>query len=258
MPRVRRDRRLLPHGYKVARDSPPPVRAEGGLLEPPPPPPPGSSLCGLERFMKDCTLSNFPKKPWSSYIRFTMERRPMLKAQYPHLKSTEVIKKLAEAWRELPESQKKIYEEATKAELKIYKEESSKYMAKLNPDQKKILKEEKRRRKTKKEIIKKKRELTAFGKPKKPRSGYNIFVSEHFKEAKGGSSQEKLKSLNKEWSNLSPSRKQVYLQLAEDDRIRFANEIKSWEEKMLEIGREDLLHFSKLSTKVGKNPEDIC
>ena len=34
---------------------------------------------------------------------------------------------------------------------------------------------------------------------------------------------------------------QVYMQLAEDDKIRYKNEIKSWEEHMLEIGREDLL-----------------
>ena len=31
------------------------------------------------------------------------------------------------------------------------------------------------------------------------------------------------------------------MQLAEDDKIRYKNEIKSWEEHMLEIGREDLL-----------------
>ncbi|XP_072485014.1 transcription factor A, mitochondrial isoform X2 [Notamacropus eugenii] len=227
--------------------------AARALLEPPPP----SSLCGLERFMKDCTLSNAPKKPWSSYIRFTMEQRPMLTQQNPNLKSTEIIKKLAEAWRELPESQKKVYEDATKAALQVYKEEAAKYMAELSPNQKKILKEEKRRRKIRKEVIKKKRELTFFGKPKKPRSGYNIFISEHFKEAKGISSQQMMKLLNEEWKSLSSSRKQVYVQLAQDDKIRYVNEMKSWEEKMLEIGREDLLRFRKLKAKIGKHLEEI-
>ncbi|KAM9061054.1 transcription factor A, mitochondrial [Sarcophilus harrisii] len=223
-----------------------------GLLEPP-----LSSICGLEWFMKDCTLSNAPKKPLSAYIRFTMEHRPLLKEQNPDLKSTEIIKKLAEAWRELPQSKKKVYEEATKAEFEVYKEENSKYIAELNHAEKKNLKEEKRRKRVRKEIIKKKRELTIFGKPKKPRSGYNIFISEHFKEGKGISSQETMKILNEEWKNLSPSQKQVYLQLAEDDKIRYANEIKSWEEKMIEIGREDLLRFRKLSAKMGKHLEDI-
>jgi len=34
---------------------------------------------------------------------------------------------------------------------------------------------------------------------------------------------------------------QVYNQLAEDDKIRYTNEMTSWEEHMLEIGRSDLL-----------------
>ncbi|XP_074092262.1 transcription factor A, mitochondrial [Macrotis lagotis] len=223
-----------------------------GLLQPRP-----SALCGLEWFMKDCTLSNAPKKPLTAYLRFTVEQRPIFKEQNPDLKSKEIIKKLAEAWRELPESQKKVYEEATKADFKVYKEEVSKYKAELNPEEKKSLKEEKRRKRARKEIIKKKRELTVFGKPKKPRSGYNIFISEHFKETKGLSSQETMKVLNEEWKALSLSRKQVYMQLAQDDKIRYANEIKSWEEKMLEIGREDLLRFRRLKAKIGKHLEEI-
>lgn len=34
---------------------------------------------------------------------------------------------------------------------------------------------------------------------------------------------------------------QVYEQLAEDDKIRYRNEIKSWEEQMIEVGRSDLI-----------------
>lgn len=42
---------------------------------------------------------------------------------------------------------------------------------------------------------------------------------------------------------------QVYKQLAEDDKVRYKNEIKSWEEHMLEIGREDLIREQTLSKK---------
>lgn len=34
---------------------------------------------------------------------------------------------------------------------------------------------------------------------------------------------------------------QVYIQLANDDKIRYYNEMKSWEEQMMEVGRKDLL-----------------
>lgn len=42
---------------------------------------------------------------------------------------------------------------------------------------------------------------------------------------------------------------QVYTQLAEDDKIRYKNEMKSWEDHMVEIGREDLIRERTLSTK---------
>lgn len=42
---------------------------------------------------------------------------------------------------------------------------------------------------------------------------------------------------------------QVYKQLAEDDKVRYKNEITSWEEHMVEIGREDLIRDQTLSKK---------
>lgn len=47
---------------------------------------------------------------------------------------------------------------------------------------------------------------------------------------------------------------QVYIQLANDDKIRYYNEMKSWEEQMLEVGRNDLLrrtvkHQAKIDTE---------
>lgn len=96
----------------------------------------------------------------------------------------------------------------------------------------------------KKKALIKKRELTMLGKPKRPRSAYNIFIAERFQEAKDGPSQVKLKTINENWKNLSSSQKQVYIQLAEDDKVRYYNEMKSWEEQMVEVGRNDLIRRS--------------
>lgn len=41
-----------------------------------------------------------------------------------------------------------------------------------------------------------------LGKPKRPRSAYNIFIAERFQEAKDGPSQVKLKIINENWKNL--------------------------------------------------------
>ncbi|MEQ2316549.1 hypothetical protein AMECASPLE_033520, partial [Ameca splendens] len=92
-------------------------------------------------------------------------------------------------------------------------------------------------------------ELTVLGKPKRPRSPFNIFMSEHFQEARGATTQAKMKSLLDDWRNLFSHQKQVFIQLAEDDKIRYKNEIKSWEDHMVDIGREDLIREQTQLTK---------
>ena len=93
--------------------------------------------------------------------------------------------------------------------------------------------------------FRKKRQLTVLGKPKRPRSAFNIFMAEHFQEAKGVSPQGKMKYLFDEWKTMSSSQKQAYLQLAEDDKVRYKNEMILWEAHMKEIGREDLIRHRK-------------
>ncbi|XP_008578366.1 PREDICTED: transcription factor A, mitochondrial [Galeopterus variegatus] len=187
------------------------------------------------------TLASYPKKPLTSYLRFSQEQLPIFKAHNPDVKNTELIRKIAELWRELPDAEKKVYEDAYKADWQAYKEEINRIQEQLTPSQIISLEKEIMQKRLKKKSLIKKRELTMLGKPKRPRSAYNIFVSESFQEAKDGSSQAKLKTVNENWKNLSSSQKQVYFQLAKDDKIRYDNEIKSWEEQMVEVGRSDLL-----------------
>lgn len=177
----------------------------------------------------------------TSYVRFSKEQLAIYKARNPEAKNSELIKKIAEIWRELPESEKKIYEDAYKADWQAYKEELNRIQEQLTPSQKVSLEKEMMQKRLKKKSLLKKRELTLLGKPKRPRSAYNIFISECFQGAKHGSAQVGLKSIHESWKNLTSDEKQVYIQLAEDDKARYYSEIKSWEEQMIEVGREDLL-----------------
>ncbi|PKU30892.1 transcription factor hypothetical protein [Limosa lapponica baueri] len=68
------------------------------------------------------------------------------------------------------------------------------------------------------------------------------------------SNMELVKKLAGAWKELPASQKQPYLQLAEDDKVRYENEIKSWEAKMAELGREDLIRSTKQRPK--KNPAE--
>ncbi|XP_075390046.1 transcription factor A, mitochondrial [Tenrec ecaudatus] len=200
---------------------------------------PLSFLC-LPRWFSS-TLGRYPKKPLSSYLRFSTEQLPILKAKNPDAKNSELIKKIAQVWRELPDSEKKLYEDAYRADWEAYKEEINRIQEQLTPNQIVTMEKEIMQRRLKRKALMKKRELSMLGKPKRPRSAYNIFIAERFQEAKDDSSQAKLKTVNEKWKNLSSSQKQIYIQLAKDDKIRYDNEMKSWEAQMIEVGRNDLI-----------------
>ncbi|XP_049553368.1 transcription factor A, mitochondrial isoform X2 [Orcinus orca] len=154
----------------------------------------------------------YPKKPMTSYVRFSKEQLPIFKAQNPDAKNSELIKKIAELWRELPDAEKKMYEDAYRTDWQAYKEEINRIKEQLTPSQLVSLEKEIMQKRLKKKALIKKRV--------------------------------KLKTINESWKNLSSSQKQVYIQLAKDDKVRYYNEMKSWEEQMVEVGRDDLVRRS--------------
>ncbi|XP_009868078.1 PREDICTED: transcription factor A, mitochondrial, partial [Apaloderma vittatum] len=193
-----------------------------------------------------------PKKPLTAYFRFVKENHSAFRQKNPEMNNRELVKKISDTWKELPTSQKQVYEEARKTEWQRYVKQMAAFKAQLTPAQAAALKEERRIRLAKRRSVRAKRELNMLGKPKRPRTGFNIFVSENFKESEGISPMAKMKQLYDTWQKLSSSQKQPYLQLAEDDKVRYGNEIKSWEAKMIELGREDLIRSKKRMPKTKK------
>lgn len=190
-----------------------------------------------------------PKRPLNGYMRFFLQQQPVMSRQNPEIKSVDVIKKIALQWRTLSPEQKRPFEDAALKARQQFKVDFEHYQAQLTPAQVQQQALEKRQRMVKRKAIRKKRELTNLGKPKRPRTAFNIFMSEHFEEARGTTTPAKMKSLLEDWRNLFSHQKKVYTQLAEDDKIRYKNEMKSWEDHMLEIGREDLIREQTLSNK---------
>ncbi|KAM4524478.1 transcription factor A, mitochondrial isoform 2-T2 [Odontesthes bonariensis] len=190
-----------------------------------------------------------PKRPLNGYMRYVMQQKPVETRQNPEIKSVEIIRKIAQQWRMMSPEQKQPFQEASLQAREEFKVVFQRYQAQLTPAQLQQQAMEKRQRLAKRKAIRKKRELTSLGKPKRPRSPFNIFMSEHFEEARGATTPAKMKSLLEDWRNLFSHQKQVYTQLAEDDKIRYKNEMKSWEDHMVEIGREDLIREQTLSNK---------
>lgn len=187
------------------------------------------------------TTGGPPKRPLTAYMTYVKEMQPTFSRQNPGLKNVDIIRKLAEKWRMLTPEQKQQFQDASLVSREQYKLALQTYKAQLTPAQTAAIADEKRQRAAKRKAIRRKKELNSLGKPKRPRSAFNIFMAEHFEEAKGTTMQGKLKSLRDDWTRFNITQKQMYTQLAEDDKVRYKNEIKSWEEHMIEIGREDLV-----------------
>ncbi|KAF7705110.1 transcription factor A, mitochondrial [Silurus meridionalis] len=215
------------------------------------------------------TLKNFsttsggpPKRPLTAYLRYVIEQQPIVVKQNPEIRVVDVVRKIALQWRTLTPEEKRPFEEASITAREQYKVDMKAYQEQLTPAQSAALAEEKRQKMAKRRAIRKKRELNSLGKPKRPRSAFNIFMAEHFEEAKGTTVPGKMKSLFDDWKSLSLSQKQIYMQLAEDDKVRYKNEMKAWEEHMTELGREDLVRRKesrrkKAATKKGKKKSRV-
>lgn len=206
--------------------------------------------CCISTKQLSTAASGSPKRPLTAYMRYVKEQQPIVVKQNPDIKVVDIVRKIAQQWRTLTPEQKQPFEEASLCAREQYKTDIKIYQAQLTPAQAAAITEEKRQKMAKRRAIMKKRELNSLGKPKRPRTAFNIFMSEHFEEAKGISMTIKMKTLIDDWKNLSIAQKQVYAQLAEDDKVRYKNEIKVWEEHMTELGREDLVRRKQKERKM--------
>lgn len=182
-----------------------------------------------------------PKRPLNGYMRYVVQQQPTIIKHHPEIKLNDVIRQIAQQWRTLTEEQKRPFMEESQCARDQFKVDLQKYLAQLSPAESELQALQRKQKLAKRKEIRRKRELNSLGKPKGPRSPFNIFMSEHFEEARGSTMPAKMVSLMEDWKNVPSHTKQVYNQLAEDDKIRYKNEIKSWEEHMVEIGRDDLL-----------------
>ncbi|XP_063817817.1 transcription factor A, mitochondrial isoform X2 [Pseudophryne corroboree] len=203
-----------------------------------------------DEFKKLPSRDDYPKRPLTSFFRFIAHQRPNVLKKYPDIRIFEVSKILALEWKELSESAKKPYIDASNADYLNYKDEMRKFRAKLSPVEMELIKCQRKQKLVKRIHTKRRRELSLLGKPKGNRNAFNIFMSENFVDNKSASLSDRLISLHDKWKNMNSPQKQMYIQLAEDDKIRYENEMKSWEEQMLEIGREDLIRL-KVKKRLG-------
>uniref|UniRef100_A0A8C2D3J2 Transcription factor A, mitochondrial n=1 Tax=Cyprinus carpio TaxID=7962 RepID=A0A8C2D3J2_CYPCA len=160
------------------------------------------------------TTGGPPKRPLTAYMTYVKEMHPTISRQNPGIKNVDIVRKLAQQWKTLTPEQKQTFQDASSASREQYKLALEKYKAQLTPAQTAALAVEKRQKVAKRKAIRRKKELNSLGKPKRPRSAFNIFMSEHFEEAKGTNMQTKMKSLRDDWERFSATQKQVSFALS--------------------------------------------
>ncbi|KAJ8013681.1 hypothetical protein DPEC_G00032320 [Dallia pectoralis] len=190
-----------------------------------------------------------PKRPANAYMRYVKQQHPLYVKQNPDLPNADVIKRIAQHWRELSPEQKQPFEQEFIMARAQFKVDRQRFEAHLTPAQLTALKEERQQRLLDKNTRRRKLALNKLGKPKGPRSGYNIYFSEKYNEIKGTSMTNKMSMLSAGWRTLPVSEKQMYNHLSQDDMVRYRNEMKFWEEQMSEMGREDLISQKKSPKK---------
>jgi len=71
---------------------------------------------------------NKPKRPCSSFMIFSNEKRPDLSKLYPGEKITQLSKKIGIMWKNLPPEKKKKYEEQSRRACALYQELKKNYI----------------------------------------------------------------------------------------------------------------------------------
>jgi len=156
---------------------------------------------------------NAPKKARSSYLYFTMERRPQLKSENADMEFGELTRLVAEEWSNLSDAGKHKFEKLAAADKKRYDEEMAAYTP---PTDEELDAEEEGSRK---------RKRTG---PKRPRTAYVYFTIDQRPNVQADNPEMKFgeitKILGEEWKSLSENDREKYVEQAEADKLRYERE----------------------------------
>jgi len=198
---------------------------------------------------------SMPKKPLTTYFRFLGEIRPIVTKQNPDLKVTELMKVMAQKYKELPVARKEALNQAYQIEKKKYLQEFEKF--KTTPEGKEILDKmkqdgkEKRLQKTKRKLGDLKSEL---GKPTRYPQSYNLFVKEQISGVQGPVVAN-MKIAADKWKSLSEIQKSPYVKKSAELKAKYEKDLAAWEAKQAAEG--GLAQIQALQKKIVSETNNV-
>merc|ERR1712179_225585 len=148
---------------------------------------------------------NAPKKPLSAYFLFSQEERLKVKEENPEFSIIDVAKETGRRWATVDPLLKATYEKKYQEAKELYDIEMGPYKTQKKKDPKA---------------------------PKQPMSAYFIFSAEQRSKVKDEnpslSFTEIARELGRRWGDLIPSEKQKYQARADQERVKYENDMNSY------------------------------
>ena len=154
-----------------------------------------------------------PKGAKNAYIFFCNDARAEVKKENPEMKSTDIVKKMGEMWKEISSKKKTEYQEMASDDKKRYAEEIEGYEPKDG------FKSPKKTKKEKSDA------------PKRARSAYIFFCTEKREEVKNNpkiSNSDILSELGKMWKASNDKKKKPFVEMAAVDKKRYEEDMKNY------------------------------
>ncbi|XP_037291771.1 transcription factor A, mitochondrial isoform X2 [Rhipicephalus microplus] len=188
------------------------------------------------------TVPPVPKRPPSGFILFAADARKIVLKENPALTATEVIKAVAGKWKTADDNTRNKYAALARERFEQYQKEKAAYDSQLTEQQKEALEDvrlDKKLKLTKRKLNDKLKELD---KPKGARSAYVLFSTEMRKKLQEKPPKEMMTQLGAMWKQLPEEKKQAYVHKADEDRIRYEQEMKIWSNRLEKEGQSDVLN----------------
>ncbi|XP_012535048.1 transcription factor A, mitochondrial isoform X2 [Monomorium pharaonis] len=174
-----------------------------------------------------------PKRPPNIFLQYYVSMKNKLQAEYPNFNQRELLKKASEKWTQVDSTIKQNLQKQYDEQTSVYKQKLKDYESSLTPNQKiQRLQESviKGRNPKKTEL---KQILVEHGMPKRPLSGFMLFLQNKRVTKKPQELQKDwLNNATKEWKSMTTEAKSEYNEEAKDLLGKYKIEIEKWKKDM--------------------------
>jgi len=211
-----------------------------------------SEIRGLATGVRGLTLA-VPKKPAGPYAQFVAEEFGKVKKQYPAMNGPAIMTKLGQDWAKVPQGKK----ESLLSKYEAEKVKYQKQMEMLPPEAVEKALQEKQDKKVAAVSQELKKLLKSLEKPKRPLSGYLLYVeAQRPKLPSGVSPTAAIKRFSSEWNALPVDKKAPFEAKKDLLKTEYEKAMKIWNAKMVKEGKMEQVNVLQEKLSSLKNPSE--